>query len=522
MDYPISKKDFTMNTLDIPLLENEVWWGGLAQDGIHMPYGRPDALPWSQTLIPHLGYNQGTPLLVSSRGRYVWSDQPFEFKFTKDLHLFLSSPAAEFQVKAVGTTLREAYLAASRAHFPPNGQIPNPLMFTKPQYNTWMELQYEHSQAGVIAYAEAVIANGFPPGVIMVDDTWQEDYGFWRFHPGRFPAPQVMLHRLHELGFEVMLWVCPLISADSAIFRELRQRDILIKDASGEPVIRKWWNGYSAVLDGSNPAAFEWMRGQLDALISEYGVDGFKFDAGDLEHYHPGDCTFAPISPHGQSEAWARFGLQFPLNEYRCCWKCGGLPLVQRLSDKSHSWNALGLASLLPNALAQGLMGYAFICPDMIGGGLQPEFAGVDARIDQELFVRYAQCAALFPMMQFSMAPWRVLDAEHMEFCRQAAILHDHISPEIEALAKEAALTGEPIMRHLDYVFPCSGFEGVSDQFMLGDSILLAPVLEKGATSRLVKFPVGQWKSTDGDIIQGPCQAVVEADLSCLPWYRLV
>lgn len=50
-------------------------------------------------------------------------------------------------------------------------------------------------------------------------------------------------------------------------------------------------------------------------------------------------------------------------------------------------------------------MGYAFICPDMIGGGLQPEFADSRATIDQELFVRWAQCSALFPMMQFSLVP---------------------------------------------------------------------------------------------------------------------
>lgn len=47
----------------------------------------------------------------------------------------------------------------------------------------------------------------------------------------------------------------------------------------------------------------------------------------------------------------------------------GGQPLVQRLRDRQHSWDLNGLASLIPNGLAQGLAGYAYICPDMIGGG---------------------------------------------------------------------------------------------------------------------------------------------------------
>ncbi|MFA6286739.1 MAG: glycoside hydrolase family 31 protein [Opitutaceae bacterium] len=509
-----------MRSLDIPLLENEVWWGGLVNDGVRMPYGRPGAGRFERSLIPHLGNNQGTPLLVSSRGRYVWNDDPFEFEVSEDRRLRLTSHGADFHLVDTHGGLRAAFRAAAGAHFPADGRSPDPLLFSKPQYNTWMELQYDHTQAGIIAYAEAVIANGFPPGVIMVDDTWQEDYGVWRFHPGRFSDAKAMMRRLHDLGFSVMLWVCPFVSADSLLFRRLRERGLFVRDGSGEPVIRKWWNGHSAVLDGSNPDAFAWMREELHLLKRDHGVDGFKFDAGDIEYYETADRTFAPITPHGQAEAWARLGLEFALNEYRSCWKCAGLPLVQRLSDKSHAWNDRGLGSLVPNALAQGLMGYAFICPDMIGGGLQPEFADPAASIDQELFVRYAQCAALFPMMQFSFAPWRALTPENMELCRQAVALHDRMAPEIERWARHAAETGEPILRHLAYEYPDAGFESVGDQFMLGPTILVAPVLEKGAVMRIVKFPPGAWEGADGNVVNGPCEQAVPAPLGVLPWYR--
>lgn len=459
--------------------------------------------------------------MVSSRGRYIWNEEPFEFHFAGDNTLTLEGSVESIAIEEAGSTLKEAFLAASSRCFPPAGRTPDLLMFQKPQYNTWMELQYDHSQKGIIAYAEAILRHGFPPGVLMIDDTWQEDYGVWDFHPGRFPNPAAMIQRLHEMGFEVMLWVCPLVSPDSGTFRTLAARELFIRDKeTDEPAIRKWWNGYSALLDGSNPGAFEWMRGELDRLTVDYGIDGFKFDAGDLEHYRSDDKTWAPTTPHRQSEAWAQFGLNYALNEYRCCWKCAGLPLVQRLSDKSHSWDERGLGSLIPNAIAQGLCGHPFICPDMIGGGLQPEFSSGGLEIDQELFVRYAQCSALFPMMQFSLAPWRVLDPEKLSLCRDAARLHSQMGDDFRTLAIHAAATGEPILRCMEYEFPHEGLSEVTDQFMLGSEILVAPVLEKGAIARQVRIPKGLWRDLHGNTFTGPVDVSISVSLGALPWFR--
>ena len=61
--------------------------------------------------------------------------------------------------------------------FPPSGRIPDPLLFTHPQFNTWIELTYNQNQRDVLAYAHAIVANGFPPGVLMIDEGWFEGYG---------------------------------------------------------------------------------------------------------------------------------------------------------------------------------------------------------------------------------------------------------------------------------------------------------------------------------------------------------
>lgn len=159
----------------------------------------------------------------------------------------------------------------------------------------------------------------------------------------------------------------------------------------------------------------------------------------------------------------------------------------------------------------------------MVGGGEYSDFPQTGgADFDAELFVRYAQASALFPMLQFSAAPWRLLDDEGLNACRNAAALHCQLAPEILELATQAARTGEPILRHLSYVYPREGYDHVHDQFLLGDDILVAPVLEPNAHSRIVCFPPGCWVGDDGEQVVGPCRHEVQAPLTRLPWFRKV
>ena len=141
---------------------------------------------------------------------------------------------------------------------------------------------------------------------------------------------------------------------------------------------------------------------------------------------------------------------------------------------------------------------------------------------DQELIVRSAQCSALMPMMQFSVAPWRVLSEENMTICREMALLHAKMGPEILEMAKASANSGEPIVRPMEYMYPHQGFAEIKDQFLLGENILVAPVLEKGARSRSVIFPPGEWRGDDGSLVEGPCTKTIDVPLARLPWYRKV
>jgi alpha-glucosidase (family GH31 glycosyl hydrolase) len=77
-------------------------------------------------------------------------------------------------------------------------------------------------------------------------------------------------------------------------------------------------------------------------------------------------------------------------------------------------------------------------------------------------------------------------------------------------------------VRSLDYQYPTRGYSSITDQFLLGETILVAPVLEKGARQRTVVFPPGVWKGDDGSLTSGPTTQTVPAPLERLPWWRRV
>jgi alpha-glucosidase (family GH31 glycosyl hydrolase) len=514
--------------LDLQMTPGERWWVGVTSESHRMPMGSSSPR-FEIDLEGNTAGNQVQPLLVSTTGRYVWSDEPFRLTVDGG-SIHVTSAHGVVESGRQGTTLRDAVQFASATHFPPSGRIPDPLLFTRPQFNTWIELTYNQNQHDVLAYARAIVDNGFDPGVLMIDEGWFKAYGVWDFDRARFPDPKAMMDELHHLGFKVMLWVCPYIRPDGQEFTVLmhdRTRTVWLRSARDpdQPAIMQWWDGFSAVVDLTSAAGRDWFVGQLHRLVETYGVDGFKLDGGDAELFAQSAMLAGAVAhdpsagPNDQTEAFARIGLEFPLNEYRAVWKMGGQPLAERLRDKEHTWE--DLRKLVPGILNQGLMGYPFACPDMIGGGEYLSFENL-AAVDQELIVRAAEVHALMPMMQFSVAPWRVLSPGNLAITRRMAALHTAHGNEIIALARAAATTGEPIARPLEYAHPGHGYEGIVDEFLLGPDILVAPVVEKGARTRRLVVPPGRWQGDDGSTVVGPTTVEIEVPLERLPWYRRV
>lgn len=513
--------------IQLDFLEGEYWWAGLSSLGYQTPIDQNSS--FSFDLWGDNKGNQAQPLLLSSKGRYIWSEEPINVNINNGL-INVSVRDGEILSGKSGKNLRTAYEFVVENFFPPNGKIPDELLFTQPQYNTWIELTYNQNEEDILKYANAIIDNGYPPGVIMIDDNWQDNYGSWDFSPKRFSDPKGMIDKLHKMGFKVMLWICPFVSPDSEIFRKLAREGMLILDrerahevnwtnTQENAAIIRWWNGASACLDLSNPKTQKWFKDRLDYLIQEYGVDGFKFDAGDARFYRDNIVSFKDGIPNDHSTYFAEIGLEYPLNEYRASWKMAGLPLAQRLRDKRHLWE--DLRKLIPDQMSQSVMGYAYTCPDMIGGGEYGSFRELST-IDEELIVRSAQVHALMPMMQFSVAPWRILSSENQEICLQMAKLHEKMGDHILDLAHQAAKSGEPIVKPMELAFPGNGYETIIDQFVLGDDIIVTPVLEKESRSRTVILPKGRWKDENGKIYKGNREIKIEVPLKRLPYFKKV
>jgi len=103
--------------------------------------------------------------------------------------------------------------------------------------------------------------------------------------------------------------------------------------------------------------------------------------------------------------------------------------------------------------------------------------------------------------------------------CIEAGELHLKLSEEIFGLVKEASVSGEPVIRYMEYVFPGQGLAQINDQFMLGNTILVAPVTVQGAVSRTVVLPEGEWEYCSGEIFKGGRTVTVDAPLNVLPYF---
>ena len=297
------------------------------------------------------------------------------------------------------------------------------------------------------------------------------------------------------------------------------KKGYICKGTDGITKIKKWWNGYSAEIDFSNPDAVRWFKEKLDYLCDTYGIDGFKFDAGDI--FQSLECE-KPFYEY--LKGYQTVGESFKFNEFRASFNAGGRALAQRECDKHHRWTNGGIEDLVPDGLAQGILGCPYNCADMIGGGEFTIFyensdSGNSDVFDGEIIIRYAQAAALFPMMQYSFSPWRILKDHDLEYALEAEKIHLKFSDYIYECAKTASKTGEPIMRYLEYSYPNKGYEKITDEFLLGEDILVAPVYQKSVFRRKVQLPDGIWEADDGTVYEGNSEIEIDVPLSRLPYF---
>lgn len=561
----------------IDLLPGEYWWGGTVGGGWQMPLS--DKSNYTKDLRVDSDGNQAAPLLLSTKGRWVWCEDAFKYSVKNGKLTVETGPAprkrgetpspmdvfaaeqkakgemvgvsaktadisnvektcyskkdfAPIQVGAVaGGSLRAAFEHCSRTFFPPRG-MPRIEWFQQPILNTWVEFNYNQNEKDILAYAKSFLAEGMKPGVFQIDCFWHTDnFGKWTFHGERFRDPKGLVKQMNDLGFHMILWYAPFVTLDSMPYRLLRNNNGILKDArlrpygpgyQGLPI--QWWDGYSAVYDPTSPFGRQWNIDTMRRIMNDYGVEGFFFDGGGCHEFPPGDYIAYQndAQPVDLCRAFQSMALEVPFGQCREAWKMGGLPLMQTLRDKAPKWSEM--RRCITDMISAGQLGYPFVVADLVGGGTCGNNGdGVHGLAWQdELFVRHLQIECLSPMVMFSGSPWRVLSPSAQEIVRKFIVLRERFASKIVAIATETARTGIPMLRSMDFQYPGKGYELVLDQFMMGDELLVAPVVEGGVKTRKVVIPEGTWRGDDNSIVVGPKTVEVATPLDRLPYFELI
>ena len=215
-----------LHELEIRMLPGEAWWGGLVNCGYRMPLTQQSRC----TVDPFGGedLDQGAPVFLSSKGRCISSGKGFVL--SAEDGVIRCRGEEEIRLEALGSDLRSAYLAASQKYFPFSGGLPDERFFSRPQYNTWIELGTNQTTKAILTYARSILADGLPAGILMIDEGWQEEYGVFEFNRRKIPDPRALMDGLHAMGFAVMLWVTPVVACAGPRFRKLCAREYLLKD----------------------------------------------------------------------------------------------------------------------------------------------------------------------------------------------------------------------------------------------------------------------------------------------------
>lgn len=185
---------------------------------------------------------------------------------------------------------------------------------------------------------------------------------------------------------------------------------------------------------------------------------------------------------------WMEVADNFEWGEIRCGFSNQQSNLPLRLWDRASEWSYNnGLASVLTTTLQLGLLGYRFTIPDMIGGNNY----GNSALPPAELFIRWVQLNTFLPFMQFSIAPWDFVEHEEVEHCVRTVLeIRETFQAFLVAECNRSASSGFPVIRPISWVSPSDiTTYDIVDQFMFGDSILVAPVLAPGCVVRKVYLP---------------------------------
>jgi alpha-glucosidase (family GH31 glycosyl hydrolase) len=362
---------------------------------------------------------------------------------------------------------------------------------------------------------------------------YSEDFYLDETH---YPDWAGMIDDMHALGFRVFAYFQPYLTVGTEDYLYAADRDYLLRDPDGAPATF-FLVGNRSQLDLTNPDAVRWWQDTIFDRAARFGPDGWMNDFGE----YVGATTISADGRLGWEvhndypRLWARTAREFweerrpdgdwvffSRSGYTGSWRYS--PVIWT-GDQTTDWSeGDGLPTVIPAVQSLGISGVPVVATDI--GGL---LCLTTPPTDRELFYRWTQVGAMLPVMrehngQFACeSNWLIdNDADSIEHWKTYATLHTALFPYLYTLVAQARDHGWPVVRHPLLHFPEAPGpkERQDDQFMMGDRILVAPVIVQGARSRVVYFPPGDWVHWQtGETYTGPAEIEVAAPLRVAPYF---
>ena len=365
-------------------------------------------------------------------------------------------------------------------------------LLEKPLWTTWAQFKCDISHAVVTQYLNDIHMHDFRCNLLGIDARWQAEMGDSTFNSQTFPDPAATVQAAASTGTRLTVWTAPYIEPQSANYAEGAEQGHYVKDAAGAPALLKWWGGAGGFVNPASDAALDWYFSAFQRdLVEPYGIHGIKVDGGEALFFQQGG--YEHVDGMALNTLNRRYvdhaAAHFPWSDTRSGWRNQSTPALFRQWDKSSAWGYdNGLASCITQAITLNLLGYPYSFPDMIGGNMY-DHGPLEG--SAELLIRWTQAVAPMPLIQFSLSPWEY-GVECAALCARYAALHEELASLRIALAHANA----PIVRPLWWLAPTDPVaQVIGDQYLVGDDLLVAPVIQPCARARDVYLPAGKWQN---------------------------
>lgn len=395
-------------------------------------------------------------------------------------------------------------------------------------FGLWLSTSFttSYDEKTVNSFIDGMEQRRIPLEVFHFDCFWMKEFEWCSFQwdSRMFPNPQGILSRLKAKGLKICVWINPYIGQKAPVFKECMEKGYFIKNPDGSVFQIDAWQPGLAILDFTNPAARNWFADKIRKLVS-LGVDAIKTDFGERI---PTEVTYFDGSDPYRMHNYYTYlynktvfeALQSCKGEKNACLfarsaTAGGQKFpVHWGGDCISSYESMW--ETLRGGLSLCLSGFGFFSHDI---------SGFEATGTPDLYKRWTAFGLLSTHSRYHgnssyRVPWN-FDEESCDVSRHFANLKGRLMPYLFANAVKTHETGVPMMRAMavDYGNDRNTLT-IDTQYLLGDSLLVAPIFNPEGIGRFYLPVGGTWTDIQtGENLPGGSWYERKYDYFGLPLY---